>query len=41
MHLVSGGVAVEKGEEAKRVISISERIKRGLLSDLNVVMRPG
>jgi hypothetical protein len=34
-------VAAEKGEEVKRVISISERIKSGLLNDLNVVIPPG
>jgi hypothetical protein len=38
LHLVSGGVASEKGEEAKRLIRISERIKRGLLNDLNVAI---
>jgi hypothetical protein len=41
LHLVSGGVAAEKGEEVKRLISISERIKKGLLNDLNVVIRAG
>jgi hypothetical protein len=41
LHLVSGGVAAEKGEEAKRLIRISERIKRGLLNDLNVAMPRG
>jgi hypothetical protein len=29
LHLVSGGVASEKGKEAKRLIRISERKKEG------------
>jgi hypothetical protein len=44
LHLVSGDAAAEKGEEVKRLISISERIKNELLkdlNDLNVVMWPG
>jgi hypothetical protein len=41
LHLVSGGVAAERGEEVKRLIRISEIIKRGLLNDLNVVMPRG
>jgi hypothetical protein len=41
LHLVSGGVASEKGEVAMRLTRIRESIRRGLLNDLNVVMPRG
>jgi hypothetical protein len=41
LHLVSGGVASEKGEEAIKLVRITERMKSGLLNDLYKVIPGG